>query len=293
MKKGIKLAVMASTAVLLASPFLGASAILGSSATTVEATTNSQSEAIGKAILVELNNLRSQNGENTLTGVYVLTNMAQGRAEHLSNIGKLDGHSGYNYQSGAPYIGVAGENIGYWYNPSITDPTKIAKQIIQDLYDDEGVATFGHRKNMLNPYFKHVGIGVSINPSTGYIYYAQDFGSTSAEVGNDNYNGAKDYSEYTSQTGLSAQYPSTYNQNASTTTSESIFSGATQINSVVTASSLTPLFSSPLGTKSNRQLAANSAWYTDQVFTDKYGNNWYRVSTNEWAPINHANIRNL
>ncbi|AKP66262.1 CAP domain-containing protein [Companilactobacillus ginsenosidimutans] len=296
MKKRIKFAVLASAILLLGTPVVSSNVMLDvSPVETAQAATNSQTEAVTKAIKTELNNLRGQNNLGSLSGVYELTKMAQSRADHLANINSLDEHAGYNYQSGAPYVGVAGENIGYWYNSRITDPTEIAKQIIEDLYDDSGVATYGHRKNMLNPYFKHVGVAVSVNPSNGYLFYAQDFGSTTTEVG-DNYNGAKAYSDYTRMQGLSNQYPSTYHQTSSTTanTNSGIFNGAKKINSVVTTTALTPLYSSPSGgKKSNRALAPNSGWYTDQVFTDQYGNNWYRVSTSEWAPINHANIQNI
>lgn len=259
----------------------------------VQAVTNSQSEAIAKSILVELNDLRKQNDLGNVSGVSVLTNMSQNRANHLANINRLDEHSGYNYLSGAPFTAVAGENIGYWYNSSITDPKEIAQQIISNLYDDDGVATFGHRKNMLNPFFKHVGIGVSINPSNGYIYYAQDFGSTTAEVGN-NFDAMKAYADYSNQVGLSAQYPSTYQPNAKTASVFELFSGATKISSAVTTSQLTSLYSAPVnGIKSNRALAPKTDWYTDQVYVDQSGNHWYRVSTSEWAMINNAKIRNV
>lgn len=67
---------------------------------------------------------------------------------------------------------------------------------------------------MLNPYFKHVGIGVSVNPANGYIYYAQDFGTTNSELGN-KWAGARAYSQYTSQVGLSSNYPTVYDRNSS------------------------------------------------------------------------------
>lgn len=259
----------------------------------VSAATDSKSEAISQQILVELNNLRAQNGESKVTGVYPLTYLAQSRAAHLSNIGRLDEHAGYNYKNGAPYTSVAGENIGYWYNSAITDPKEIAKQIIEDLYDDTGIANYGHRKNMLNPYFKHVGIGVTINPATGYIYYAQDFGTTSTELGND-YQAASAYAKYTQQNGLSSQYPTTYDKNASVSTQSGVFPGATKINSVVSTKGLTHLYDAPSNGKlSNRGLAPNTDWYTDQVFVDQAGNHWYRVSTSEWAMINNASIRDL
>lgn len=263
--------------------------------TNASAATDSKSEAISQQILVELNNLRTQNGESKVTGVYPLTYLAESRATHLSNIGQLDEHAGYNYKDGAPYTAVAGENIGYWYNSSINDPKEIAKQIISDLYEDTGIATYGHRKNMLNPYFKHVGIGVTINPATGYVYYAQDFGTTSAELGND-YQAASSYAQYTQQAGISSKYPTHYDQDATTsikTTSE-VFPGATKINSVVSTQGLTRLYDAPKNGKlSNRGLAPNTDWYTDQVYVDKSGNHWYRVSTSEWAMINNAKIRDL
>lgn len=249
----------------------------------VHAATSTQTTAIAKQIMLELNNLRSQNGLSKVTVALQLNNLAQSRANHLANIGRLDQHSGYNYTAGAPYTAVAGENIGYWYNSAIHDPKTIAKQIIRQLYDDQGVADYGHRKNMLNPYFAHVGIGVSIDPANNYVFYAQDFGTTSNELGN-NYQKAKAYAQYTQQNGLSSQYPSVYNENDNTA---SVLAQATKISGVVTTSNLTHLYDRPNGKLSNRSLAKSTAWYTDYTFVDGYGNHWYRVSTSEWAPINN------
>lgn len=288
----IKLAVFSSAVMVMITPLFGINNFAFDNYQTVQAITGTKTEAISKAVLQELNNLRAQNNETSVSQASALTKLAQSRADHLANINGLDGHSGYNYKDGAPYTAIAGENIGYWYNSKITDPKVIAKEIIQNLYDDVGVADYGHRKNMLDPYFKHVGIGVSINPTNGYIFYAQDFGTTSSELGNDR-TAAIAYAQYTQTNGLSAQYPTQYDQNASSS-SYALFPGATKINSVVSTSQLTPLYDAPTGgKKSNRSLAPKTDWYTDQVYTDQNGNNWYRVSTSEWALINQAKIKNL
>lgn len=144
---------------------------------------------------------------------------------------------------------------------------------------------------MLNPYFKHVGIGVSVNPANGYIYYAQDFGTTNSELGN-KWAGARAYSQYTSQVGLSSNYPTVYDRNSSSS-SQTTDMGVRQINAVVTTSQLTPLTIGPNGKTDNRSLAKHTGWYTDKVFTDQNGHTWYRVSTSEWAQIDNANLEYL
>lgn len=287
MKLSLKYAVLMTSVLIIGSPMITASPVMTTSPSTAMAATSSQTEAIARDVQKELNNLRNQNGEQSLDRVYELTYLAQTRANHLSNINSLDEHSGYNYLAGEPYTAVAGENIGYWYNSSVNDPEKIAKEIIADLYDDTGVSTFGHRKNMLNPYFKHVGIGVSVNPANGYIYYAQDFGTTNSELGN-KWAGARAYSQYTSQVGLSSNYPTVYDRNSSSS-SQTTDMGVRQINAVVTTSQLTPLTIGPNGKTDNRSLAKHTGWYTDKVFTDQNGHTWYRVSTSEWAQIDNAN----
>lgn len=116
-----------TSVLIIGSPMITASPVMTTSPSTAMAATSSQTEAIARDVQKELNNLRNQNGEQSLDRVYELTYLAQTRANHLSNINSLDEHSGYNYLAGEPYTAVAGENIGYWYNSSVNDPEKIAK----------------------------------------------------------------------------------------------------------------------------------------------------------------------
>ncbi|MFD1472015.1 CAP domain-containing protein [Companilactobacillus mishanensis] len=298
MNNRMKVALTATAVMLLASPVISVGVTSPSNVQTAQAATADQVPAIQSAILNELNNLRAQNGLSPVTEVSPLVNLAANRASHLSAMGALDHHAGYNYKDGAPYTAVAGENIGYWYNSSITDPTEIAKQIITNLYDDNGIATFGHRKNMLNPYFTHVGIGVTINPSNGYIFYTQEFGTMSNEI-TANVNAVRNYSAYTGAIGLSSEFPTKFDPSISSsstnsnTSSNSVYPGATKINAIITPVRLTTLYTSPAGKKSNRSIAGNTSWYTDQVFIDGQGNHWYRVSTSEWAEVNDGNLQNL
>lgn len=50
-----------------------------------------------------------------------------------------------------------------------------ALDVVLDLLIDEGVPSFGHRKNLMNPIYTHIGI-VSKTPSGGRMIVVMDFG---------------------------------------------------------------------------------------------------------------------
>lgn len=50
-----------------------------------------------------------------------------------------------------------------------------ALEVVLDLLIDEGVPSFGHRKNLMNPMYTHIGI-VSGTPSGGRMIVVMDFG---------------------------------------------------------------------------------------------------------------------
>ena len=59
---------------------------------------------------------------------------------------------------------TAGENIAY--APSSYTP----RQIVKMWWESPG-----HRKNMLNPNFTHLGVGSAVSKASGYGYHTQDF----------------------------------------------------------------------------------------------------------------------
>ena len=82
---------------------------------------------------------------------------AQWLADDQANTGKI-GHNGSDGSSPldrmnryGKYLILAGENCAYG--------TKTGKEIVAQLLIDDGVMNRGHRKNILNPIFKKVGIG--------------------------------------------------------------------------------------------------------------------------------------
>ena len=68
---------------------------------------------------------------------------------------------------GFNFWGKMGENCSYGYNDS--------ESIVMSLLIDEGVASLGHRKNILSKDFKRVGVAIGKHPT--YKYCAvMDFG---------------------------------------------------------------------------------------------------------------------
>ena len=104
-----------------------------------------------------------------------LFDFAKHHARTTGKVGKV-GHRSVTFKSYdnrtkkllKTYTSV-GENIQYGYNN--------AQHIVLDLLIDDGVKGVGHRKNILNKKFKHVGI--SIQPHKKYTYNCViEFGGT-------------------------------------------------------------------------------------------------------------------
>jgi hypothetical protein len=69
--------------------------------------------------------------------------------------------------------GFSAENCSYGYSGAL--------DIVMQLLIDHGVESLGHRRNMMNPGYK--GLGVAIRPHAGYRFCAvQDFSSSNDEI---------------------------------------------------------------------------------------------------------------
>lgn len=81
-----------------------------------------------------------------------------GNMQHQSCNGTSAGTRIMSYYSGSTW----GENIAAGFSSG--------KSLVLDLIIDQGVSSLGHRRNILDPAFRHIGIG-----SSG-LYWTQDFG---------------------------------------------------------------------------------------------------------------------
>lgn len=115
--------------------------------------------------------------ENTknLPMLYPDQNLCYTAAYHANDMGKTGGvgHSSTDGKSFSQRVrsyyngGYIGENCSYGYSDAI--------DIVMQLLIDENTPSLGHRKNILRPDFK--AMGVSIKPHKGYRFNCvQDFG---------------------------------------------------------------------------------------------------------------------
>ena len=83
----------------------------------------------------------------------------------------LDGTTPSQRMANAGYVySGTGENIGRHPSNKILDDIETTLEFHDRLFIDQGVVGRGHRKNILNPLFKDVGISLAIGPSEGYPY---------------------------------------------------------------------------------------------------------------------------
>lgn len=128
-------------------------------------------------VLAETNKMRKAHGLKDLAIQDKLRNAARNQSNEMCKQAKLSHdvkysldnrmkHSGYQYQSYA-------ENIA-------TAPSGIAA--VQQWMNSEG-----HKKNILNPHFKHIGIGISLQKDgKGNYFYTQIFGQPKHNNNNNN-----------------------------------------------------------------------------------------------------------
>ncbi|BDR59059.1 hypothetical protein XA3_15000 [Xylocopilactobacillus apicola] len=123
-------------------------------------------EIWAQKILTEMNRLRSQNNLQPVTSDPILMPFTQARAETQRANGSLS-HEGRYENSNYSWTS---ENLAM--TPFTGGPNTDAKNVVAQLYDDKGVPTFGHRKNMLAPFINKVGIGVAYDAANGCFWTA-------------------------------------------------------------------------------------------------------------------------
>lgn len=117
-------------------------------------------------LFTALNAYRASNGVAPLTRAWGADMVAQSWSEQMARTLSLEHNP--SYASWLPTgWSRAGENVGYAY-----DDTTL---------NDAWVASSGHRENMLNPAFTHVGIGW-VQSGDGRIWGTQDFAAYSGSV---------------------------------------------------------------------------------------------------------------
>ncbi len=129
--------------------------------------------------------LKKQSAKKALQLNPLLCNAAMKYAQYMAEKGVF----GHNY-NGSPFdrmkkegysYSYAGENIACGSYPSQdgnSDPETAARNFVVLWIIDEGVAGVGHRKNILDPNYKEVGVGFFHNKNSAYVNYAvQDFGT--------------------------------------------------------------------------------------------------------------------
>ena len=119
--------------------------------------------ADAKTFLDRTHSLRSSHGVRALKENDTLTKKAEAWAQHMASTGRLE-HS--NLSSGLSSLNwrSLGENVGY------SSPTSNTLLTIHNLF----VNSAGHRANLLNSKFTHMGVGVD-KDSRGRIWVAEVF----------------------------------------------------------------------------------------------------------------------
>ena len=122
--------------------------------------------------------LKAANGLDPLMPEEDLSEVAQGHALTSGKSGHTvhkDINKRFAPLKGNPYV-AWGENCSYGYSEAIT--------IVMTLLIDEGIENLGHRKNILNPDFNSVGVG--IRPHRDYrVNCVIDFGRKNRSSLND------------------------------------------------------------------------------------------------------------
>ncbi|AKP66570.1 CAP domain-containing protein [Companilactobacillus ginsenosidimutans] len=243
------------------------------SATTPNVQANSQVDvaAIKAAMLNAINDLRAQNGLNSLTSVEVLNNYAQQRSDSFNSNGTgIDKHVGWNSALMAPYNHNAEENIGQIPITMVpNDSVGVANAITQEFYIEKNdrLPDYGHRKNMLNPYVGYIGFGITFGEN-GMLYFSQEIGndseyaarSTYEEKNNYYYTTKNDYSNVSKNEVLdSTRRSADYTQNGNKYIFGDIRGG------VSTRDTYVHMYDRDGNIYNNLRLAPNTDWSSDIV----------------------------
>lgn len=124
--------------------------------------------AIAREIFVRVNDERAERGMEALQWNHELTRLGRAWSEHLAEIGRLE-HRDINEllgSEGLEEFRALGENIF-----RATGPVPAGEIHVGWMKSD------GHRRNVLQPGFNMLGIGVVCTPD-GEVYATQEFGRT-------------------------------------------------------------------------------------------------------------------
>ncbi|ERL65301.1 CAP domain-containing protein [Schleiferilactobacillus shenzhenensis] len=258
---------------------------------------------VNRLILTEINRLRAQNHlsalrlNNTITTGWsnsiVAKNARLPELQHDPNQPAALNRMGFL---------LTGENLaatpldvtiieGGRHKPAVTNDVDLALETVAQYYDDYGVPDYGHRKNLLNPYFTDVGIAFALAKQadgTYMAYNALDFGGN---VSQSRYNTAAAYFNYSQQNGLSSRYPSVYQPSSpSTLAAAAIKTSTPKRIATVHYRGGVGLFTGygPTARFTRRMLPNGSRWLVDRVAKDNVGRTWYEVGRNQWIDAKYV-----
>lgn len=116
-----------------------------------------------RTFLDRTNSLRAAHGVTALKEHGDLTQKAEAWAQHMARTGRLEHSTLSSGLSGVPWTSL-GENVG------MSSPTSDTLLTIHNMF----VSSAGHRKNLLNSGYNHMGVGVA-RDSAGRIWVAEVF----------------------------------------------------------------------------------------------------------------------
>jgi hypothetical protein len=123
-----------------------------------------------------LNQLRVLNNLNPLVRDITAEKVAQKRANYQkANTLTHDGLSEALKEITNSNYGT--ENLAYQWIDTFDSDDEVAKSIIELWFEDKGIPNKGHLKQMLNPYYDIVGIGLKVDKE-GKIYISMVYAST-------------------------------------------------------------------------------------------------------------------
>ena len=131
---------------------------------------------VREQIVAATNHLREQEGRAPVKVNEALSKAAQSFAEYMADNDEY-GHTADGREP-ADRVAAAGydscivlENIAYTENPEGVATDDLAKQIVESWEQ-----SLPHRKNMLDPDVRDIGVGVAHSAKSGRFYAVQDYG---------------------------------------------------------------------------------------------------------------------
>ncbi|MFD1671024.1 CAP domain-containing protein [Agrilactobacillus yilanensis] len=176
---------------------------------------------------------------------------------------------------------------GALLNP-ITNDEQLAIALVTQYYDDVGVTDYGHRKNLLNPWFTQVGMAFTKTTDANgvtRVYNSLDFAGVATAATNSAIN---NYVSYSSESGVNeSTWPTHY-----TPLSETYINWQSGIYGVINDKAGLDLWTGYGQNRSysGRVLPYGSAWKIDGTKVDSNGTLWYLVGPNQWLDSNYVNV---